>query len=201
MENKKINTKTLVIVSMLGAIAALLMFIEISLPFAPTFVKFDISDLPVLISGFLFGPFLGVLTAVIKIIIKLLIKPTSTFFIGEFSNFILSVVFMGTASFIYRKHRTKKYAVIGVALATLWTSVVAIISNWLLIFPLYAKMFGMTMESIVKMASAINPLVKNTATMFFFSLFPFNLFKYGMISFITFLIYKKISVVIKRYIK
>ena len=70
MENKKINTKTLVIVSMLGAIAALLMFIEISLPFAPTFVKFDISDLPVLISGFLFGPFLGVLTAVIKIIIK-----------------------------------------------------------------------------------------------------------------------------------
>ena len=108
---------------------------------------------------------------------------------------------MGTASFIYRKHRTKKYAAIGVVLATLWTSIVAIISNWLVIFPLYAKIFGITMESIVKMVSAINPLVKNTVTMFFFSLFPFNLFKYGMISFITFLIYKKISVVIKRYIQ
>ena len=46
MERKKLNTRTIVMAAMLGAIASVLMFVEFSVPFAPPFVKFDLSDLP-----------------------------------------------------------------------------------------------------------------------------------------------------------
>ncbi|HBG67148.1 MAG TPA: ECF transporter S component, partial [Kandleria vitulina] len=102
MENKKLNTKAMIMISMLGAIAALLMFFELSVPFILPFIKLDISELPVMLSGFLFGPLLGALSAVIKIAIKLIIKPTSTMYVGELSNLILSIVYQGVAAAIYR---------------------------------------------------------------------------------------------------
>ena len=199
MERKKLNTRTIVMAAMLGAIAAVLMFVEFSVPFAPPFVKFDLSDLPVLLAGFLFGPALGSLTAVIKILLKLLIKPTSTMFVGELSNLILSITFMLVAAIFYRQHKTRKGAVIWMLIATIATSAIALLSNYFFIFPMYAKLFGMTMESIVKMVTAVNPAVHSVFTMFIYSLLPFNMFKYGVISLITFFIYKKISVILKKY--
>ncbi|HBZ50554.1 MAG TPA: ECF transporter S component, partial [Erysipelotrichaceae bacterium] len=88
---------------------------------------------------------------------------------------------------------------IGMLVATIVTSLIALLSNYFVIFPMYAKLFGMTMESIVKMVMAVNPAVHNVFTMFICSLLPFNLFKYGVISLITFFIYKKISVILKKY--
>lgn len=196
---KKNSTRTLVIIAMLGALSALLMFLEFSVPFAPPFVKFDFSDLPVLIGGFLYGPYYGMIAAALKILLKLVIKPTSTMFIGELSNFILCVIFMFTASMIYRRQKTRKQAVIGMIVSTIVTSVLAIITNYFFIFPMYAKMFGMSMDAIVQMVVAVNPLVHDVMGVMLCSLLPFNLFKYGMISLITFLIYKKISVILKRY--
>ncbi|MGX8680991.1 MAG: ECF transporter S component, partial [bacterium] len=73
------------------------------------------------------------------------------------------------------------------------------ITNYFFIFPMYAKMFGMSMDAIVQMVVAVNPLVHDVMGVMLCSLLPFNLFKYGMISLITFLIYKKISVILKRY--
>jgi len=201
MEKRKLNTRSMIMMAMLGAIAAVLMFLEISVPFAPGFVKFDLSDLPVLVSGFLFGPALGILTASIKIIIKLVIKPTSTAFVGELSNFILAAIFVGVSCLIYRQNKTKKGAMIGMAISTLVTAVVSVLTNWWVIFPMYAKMFGMSMDQLVQIAAATNPLVKDVVTMFILSIFPFNIFKYGVISLVTLLIYKKISNILKKYMQ
>lgn len=106
---------------------------------------------------------------------------------------------MGVACLYYRNHRTKKGAVIGMLLATVATSVLAIFSNILVMFPMYAKLFGMSMQQIVDMVSAVNPFVKDITTMVIASLVPFNLFKYGVISLITFISYKKIEVILKKY--
>lgn len=84
-------------------------------------------------------------------------------------------------------------------IATIATSAIALLSNYFFIFPMYAKLFGMTMDSIVKMVTAVNPAVHSVFTMFIYSLLPFNMFKYGVISLITFFIYKKISVILKKY--
>ena len=120
-------------------------------------------------------------------------------FVGELSNLILSITFMLVAAIFYRQHKTRKGTVIGMLVATIVTSLIALFSNYFVIFPMYAKLFGMTMESIVKMVMAVNPAVHNVFTMFICSLLPFNLFKYGVISLITFFIYKKISVILKKY--
>lgn len=193
------KTKKLVMAALLGALAAILMVLDFNVPLAPGFIKFDFSDFPVLIGGFVFGPLTGVLIAFLKIVLNLLFKPTTTMFVGEASNFLLSVCYMGVACLFYRKHRTKKGAVIGMALATVTTSLFAITSNILVMFPMYAKLFGMSMEQIVGMVSAVNPFVKDVTTMVIASLVPFNLFKYGVISLITFISYKKIEVILKKY--
>lgn len=193
------KTKKLVMAALLGALAAILMVLDFNVPLAPGFIKFDFSDFPVLIGGFVFGPVTGVLIAFLKIVLNLLFKPTTTMFVGEASNFILSVCYMGVACLYYRNHRTKKGAVIGMALATVATSVLAIFSNILVMFPMYAKLFGMSMQQIVGMVSAVNPFVKDITTMVLASLVPFNLFKYGVISIITFVSYKKIEVILKKY--
>lgn len=193
------KTKKLVMAALLGALAAILMVLDFNVPLAPGFIKFDFSDFPVLIGGFVFGPLTGVLIAFLKIVLNLLFKPTTTMFVGEASNFLLSVCYMGVACLFYRKYRTKKGAVIGMALATVTTSLFAIASNILVMFPMYAKLFGMSIEQIVGMVSAVNPFVKDVTTMVIASLVPFNLFKYGVISLITFISYKKIEVILKKY--
>ena len=193
------KTKKLVMAALLGALAAILMVLDFNVPLAPEFIKFDFSDFPVLIGGFVFGPLTGVLIAFLKIVLNLLFKPTTTMFVGEASNFLLSVCYMGLACLFYRKHRTKKGAVIGMVLATVTTSLFAIASNILVMFPMYAKLFGMSMEQIVGMVSAVNPFVKDVTTMVIASLVPFNLFKYGVISLITFISYKKIEVILEKY--
>ena len=193
------KTKKLVIAALLGALAAILMVLDFNVPFVPMFIKFDFSDFPVLIGGFVFGPATGVLIAFLKIVLNLVFKPTTTMFVGEASNFLLSVCYMGVACLFYRNHRTKKGAAVGMALATVATSVLAIFSNILVMFPMYAKLFGMSMQQIVGMVSAVNPFVKDITTMVIASLVPFNLFKYGVISIITFVSYKKIEVILKKY--
>lgn len=195
----KTKTRKIVMAALLGAVSAILMVLDFNVPLAPGFIKFDFSDFPILIGGFVYGPATGVLIAFLKIIINLLFKPTTTMYVGELSNFLLSVCYMGVACIFYRKHRTKKGAALGMVLSTVLTSIFSIFSNILVIFPLYAKLFGMSMGQIVQMVSAVNPFVKDITTMVIASLLPFNLFKYGIISLITFISYKKLSVILKRY--
>lgn len=196
METK---TRKIVIAALLGAVSAILMVLDFNVPLAPGFIKFDFSDFPILIGGFVYGPMTGILIAFLKIVLNLLFKPTTTMYVGELSNFLLSVCYMAVACLFYRKHRTKKGAALGMVISTLLTSIFSIFSNLIVIFPLYAKLFGMSMGQIVQMVSAVNPFVKDITTMVIASLLPFNIFKYGVISLITFISYKKLSVILKRY--
>ena len=59
---------------MLGAIATVLMLFEIPLPFAPSFYKIDLSELPVLIGCFAMGPLAGAFVELVKIILNFVIK-------------------------------------------------------------------------------------------------------------------------------
>ena len=88
-EKRKISAARRVsIVGVCAAIAAVLMLFEFPLPFlAPTFYELDLSELPVLLCGFYLGPAAAVLCEILKIVLKLLFKGTSTMFVGEFANF------------------------------------------------------------------------------------------------------------------
>ena len=72
-----------------------------------------------------------------------------------------------------------------------------IIFNLFLIFPLYLKVLNLKMVDLINMIHVVNPLVKDVFTMIVFSLLPFNLFKYSIVSMITMLSYKKLSILFK----
>ena len=57
------------------------------------------------------------------------------------------------------------------------------------------------MDSIVNMFKAINPQIDSVLKIVFFAIVPFNLIKGGLVSVITFLIYKRLSYFIKNLIR
>lgn len=191
------TTRRLVFVAILGAISFVLMLINFSVPFAPGFMKFDVADLPSLFAGFFMGPLAGFLVIVIKLLLKIVIQGTETAFVGEFSNLVASTVFMLVAALIYKFNKTKKGAVIGMLVSTLCASAMSIFLNAFIMFPLYSRLYGMPLEAIVGMGTAINPRITNLTTMMVFSVFPFNLFKHAVTSLVTFLIYKRVGNVLR----
>ena len=66
-------TRKIAMIGMFSAIAAILMIFEMPVPFAPSFYKIDLSELPILVAAFAFGPVAGVLVEFIKIILNLII--------------------------------------------------------------------------------------------------------------------------------
>lgn len=184
-------TRKLVFIGVLGAVSFVLMLINFSLPFAPAFLKFDIAELPGLFAGFFMGPLAGFGVVAVKILLKLAIQGTETAFVGEFSNLVGSTVFVVLAAWIYKKNRTMKGAVIAMAVSTVAVSVLFIFVNAYVMFPLYSRLYGMPLDAIIGMGTAINPRITNMTTMMLFSVFPFNLFKHLVTDVITFLVYKR----------
>ena len=197
MTKKVLTTKNLTMIAMFSAISAVLMVFEIQLPFSPSFVKFDFSDLPVMLGGFLIGPFAGGIIVFMKILLHFLLNGTTSFFVVDLSNLLLTLSFVLPASFIYQQKKTKKTTIQGLLVSIICTSLLAIIFNLFLIFPLYLKVLNLKMVDLINMIHVVNPLVKDVFTMIVFSLLPFNLFKYSIVSMITMLSYKKLSILFK----
>lgn len=197
--NNYFKPKRLVVLAMLSAMAAVLMAFEFYMPPAPPFMKFDFSDLPVIMGGLMMGPVATVIIAVIKNLLKMVISGTNTMAVGELANVICAVAYAFPAALIYKLKKTKVGAVIGLVCGVVIVICVSVIQNLYLTFPLYGKMYGMDMNAIVGMVSGVNPKVKDVVTMFVFSIVPFNIIKYTLISVITMIIYKTISKVVKQF--
>lgn len=192
------NTKQLATIGMMGAVAAVLMVLEFPVPLVPGIIKMDFSELPVMLCGFMFGPLAGFMTALIKVLLSFALNGTTTMGIGELANLVASVSFMLPAVLIYGKMKTKKRAEIGLIIGTIITSFVCVLSNTFVMFPVYAKVYMMSLSDIIALGSAVNPFVHNMFTFMLFSIFPFNILKYGVTSVLTMAVYKKLSVFLKK---
>lgn len=194
-ENRLLSTKNIAVMGMLGALAAVLMLFEVPLPFiAPSFYGLDLSEVPILVGTFALGPMAGAVMEVVKILIKLVLKPTSTGFVGEFANLVFGCSMVLPAGLIYRFHKTKKSAMIAMAAGTLIMAAVGIVGNALVMIPFYANF--MPLENILAAGAAINPAVGNVWTFAAFCVGPFNVIKGFVVSVITALVYKRVSVMI-----
>ena len=198
MQRQKVRSLTLA--AMLGAIAFILMFFSFSVPVLSPFADFDFSYLPELIGGFILGP-AGALEIIgVKILLKLVFKGTSSMFTGEVQKFLLSAAYVLPAVLYYRKHRTKRGAAIGIVLGCITLVVVAIFTNIYLIFPAYIHLYGMNWDAIIDICNKVNPYITSIPTFVLFSVVPFNIISGSVIGFITMLLYKKISVPLKKMI-
>ena len=186
--------RKLVMTALLSALATVLMFVSFSVPFVPSFIKLDLSELPALIAAFSMGPLSGVAVCLVKNLVNLLF--TYSMGVGELCNFLLGVAFVLPAGLIYKKHNNRKGALIGALTGALTMGVISIFINYYLVYPVYAKLL-MPMDMILGMYQAINPKVSNLWQALCFFNAPFTFVK-GLISVaITFLIYKRISPLIK----
>ena len=74
----------------------------------------------------------------------------------------------------------------------------AVLTNLYLIFPAYIKLYGMNWDGIIEICTAANPMITNIPTFVAFSVIPFNVILRLVSSVITVLVYKKISVPLKK---
>ena len=136
---RRSRSRNISYVAMFSALGGVLMLLEIPLFFAPGFYKMDLSELPVLMSAFYLGPVAGVVTELLKVLLKLLLKGTSTAFVGDFANFVVGCTFVLPAAVIYHHHKTRRSAIIGMAVGTLCMTVFGSLFNALYLIPKFAE--------------------------------------------------------------
>ena len=174
---------------MLSAIAVVLMLFEIPLPFAPSFYEIDFSEVPVLIGCFTMGPLAGAIIELLKILLNFAINGTATAGVGEVANFLIGCAFVIPAAVIYKKKRTRTGAIIGMVTGTLFMTFIGCFLNAFVLLPTYAKAFGMPIDALVGMGTAVNSHITSLTTFVIFAVAPFNLLKGFLVSLIVFLIY------------
>lgn len=187
-------TRRLTIIAMMAAIATVLHVLDFSVPFlAPDFYKLDFSEVPVLLCGFLLGPSAAVSCEGLKILLKLLVKGTSTAFVGDFANFVVGCSLVLPAAVVYHVKKTRATALWGMALGTVCITAFGSVFNAVYLLPKFAQLFGLPLDQIVAMGGAINGSIHSVSTLVLFAVAPLNLIKGIMVSLLTFLLYKHVE--------
>lgn len=192
VQRSHVNTRKIAMTAILAAAASVLMFISFKLPFMPSFISLDFSELPALLASFTLGPMSGVAVCFVKNLINLTQSMTGG--VGELSNFIIGSAFVLPAGLIYRRHRTIGGATVGSLLGAVLMAVLGLLSNYFIVYPIYTNI--MSMDAILGMYRAINPAIENLWQALVVFNLPFTFCK-GLISaVVTLLIYRKLEPVI-----
>ena len=190
MKNRK-NIRKLSVIGVFGALAFVLMLLSIKIvgPY-----KLDFSEVPVMIGAFAYGPVVGTTIEAIKIFLDILLGGESdTAYVGEFANLLIGLSFVIPSSIIYVRHKTRKQAIIGLAVGTLSMIIVGVLLNIYILLPLYAELyFGYSLTDLLAAYG-----FDNLFTFILVATIPFNLLKGTANSILVLLIYKRISSVIK----
>lgn len=192
-----LNTKTVVVIGMFSAISTVLYIFDFPVPFAPPFYKLDFSDLPAMICGFAYGPIAGIMVEFVKVLLKILIKGTSTAFVGDLANFIVASAFILPSAIIYSYKKTRKIAIVSCIVGTICITVVGSVFNAVYLIPAFCKLYGMELDAIIGMGTAANKYITDMDSLVMFAVAPLNLLKGLVNSIITILVYKRLHRVMK----
>lgn len=157
------KTNVLVKASLLIALSFILSYFEF--PILPAFpwLKIDLAAVPLLLTGFAFGPVVGVVAVGFKELLTLFIK-SQTGGVGELANFLIVGSYVFTASVIYLKGKNLKSAIIGTVVGSIALTAVAIASNIYILIPLYFPQgMGDLFTSYVTFGLPVFNLIKATA--------------------------------------
>ena len=182
------------IIGICSALAAVLHVLDFPLPFlAPTFYKLDFSEVPVLLAGFFLGPSATVACEGVKILLKLLLKGTSTAFVGDFANFVVGCCLVLPATVIYHIRKSKCSAIVGLVVGTITMAVFGSAFNAVYLLPKFSELFHMPLDSIIAMGSDIHAGISGVSSFVFLCVAPLNVVKGAVVSFLTMLLYKHVA--------
>lgn len=180
-------------VAILSALAAVLMLFQIPVWFAPAFYEIDLSDAVILMGGFALGPAAAVIMEFIKNLLNFILNGTLTAGVGEIANFFMGCSLVLPASLFYKYHKSFRGAVVSLVIGIFSLAIVSCLLNYFVMIPAYVYFMGFTLDKIVGMASAVNPMVKNLPTLILFATAPFNILKGLVCSVVNILLYKRLS--------
>ncbi|MBQ2927794.1 MAG: ECF transporter S component [Oscillospiraceae bacterium] len=194
-ERRKVTpARRISIIAICAAIAAVLHMLDFPLLFlAPGFYKLDFSEVPVLLCGFYLGPSATVACEGVKIFLKLMLKSTSTAFVGDLANFVVGCSFVLPATIWYHLHKSKHSAVIGLILGTVSMSVFGSAFNAIYLLPKFAELYGMPLDTIIAMGAEIHSSIHNVSTFVLLCVAPLNVVKGIMVSLLTLPLYKRVA--------
>lgn len=193
-----LSTRKIAMIGLFSAIAVILHMFDFPILFlAPGFYKLDFSEIPALVGAFAFGPVAGVMIEFCKILLKLVIKGTSTAFVGDLANFVIGCSLVLPASIIYMFRKTKKTAVLSCLAGSVVMTVFGTAFNGIYLLPAFSALYGMPMDAIIGMGTEINSSINSVTTFVCFAVAPINIIKSAAASVVTLIIYKPLSPIIK----
>ena len=193
-KKKTLSVKEITLIGIQSALSIILYYVASlipSIPFFPPWLDlFNFSEIPALITGFIYGPYAGSLVILVRFFVKL--PGTFTAGVGELADLILGLVLVIVSSIIYKRHRSLKGALIGTSCSMVICSLTACLLNYLVLIPAYVNLAGFSYETLASMLSYMgNVTVDNFMVYYIFiGVLPFNIARYVMIFIITFITYK-----------
>ena len=187
-------TRSMAVTAIMSAVSIVLMILEFSVPFVPSFLKLDISDFPALLTSFAISPIAGVAVCFLKNVLHLFFTTTSG--VGELANFIISSAFVLPAGLIYKRFRTKSGAVVASFVGAIAAALMCVPVNYYITYPFYAKVM-IPMDVIIGMYQAILPSVDGLLEALLIFNLPFTFAKGAICILLTFLVYKHLSPILK----
>ena len=191
-----LTTYKLVLIAILAAMAIVLYMPALQIPIV-AFYKLDFSNFVILLGGFAMGPIEAMIILGLKTVISLLWS--STMGIGELADLIMGSALILPATIMYHRHKTRKTAVIGMAVGTLCMVVIAVAANKWIMLPFYMSAFHMDIGGILTFANVDG--VDSELKLLLLVTAPFNLLKGVVLSVVTGLIYKPLSPILHGNIK
>lgn len=187
MQRKSVfSTHNLTLMAILVAIASILFLLEIPVV---AFYKLDLSNIPVLLGAFSMGPLAGIIILALKSAIGLL--HSSSAGVGELADFLMGAALVLPAGLIYHRNKTRRTAMIGLAVGTVCMVVVGVLANKYIMLPFYMGAYHMDMDGILKFANVAG--IDSEWKLLLLITGPFNLLKGVVLSVVTGLIYKPLS--------
>lgn len=182
------------VVGMCAAIATVLYMIDFPVPFiAPPFYKLDFSEVPVMFCGFFLGPSAGIICMALKVLLKLLLKGTTTAFVGDLANFVVGCAFVLPAVILYHTKKSKKTAILGMVTGTVVMAVFGTAFNAVYLIPKFSELFHLPLEQIISMGALIHGSIDSVYSLAALCVAPLNIVKGVMISVLTLLLYKHVE--------
>lgn len=200
-EKKLINVRMISLMGIMSAISTILyMFVKFPLPVLfPAFLDIQVSEIPALITSFAYGPIAGAIVIVIRCLIKL--PFTGTACVGELADLLIGLSLVIPAGIIYKRHKSLKGALASFAISASIATVVALVANWLILIPFYIDFyFGGSINPLLSMMPSFLHINETNymAVYLFGANLPFNIVRYVLVGVLTFLLYKKIHVLLLR---
>ena len=149
------KTRMITLIGVFAAISTILMFIEMPLPLMPPFLKIDLSGVPILIIGFMYGPMPAIYVTIIKDLVHMLSSQTGC--VGELADILVLSSFAVVSSLVFRKNPSQKSAALSMAAGAATITVVGSLANKFMLIPFYSKI--MPLEAIIDACHAVNPMI------------------------------------------